>query len=101
MTAFNRTLVIIACSFLAATLPAAEPAPLKVGIVGIDNYQALAFTELFHDPKAAGDLAGIRVVAAFPGGLIPISKKACSRFPNGVPRSKSWGSKWSIPSTRL
>ena len=78
MTAFNRTLVIIACSFLAATLPAAEPAPLKVGIVGIDNYQALAFTELFHDPKAAGDLAGIRVVAAFPGGSPDIEESVQS-----------------------
>ena len=26
----------------------------------------MAFTQLFHDPKAAGNLAGIKVVAAFP-----------------------------------
>ncbi len=49
--------------------PAAEPAaPIKVGVLGLDNYQAVAFTQLFHDPKATGDLAGIRVVAAFPAG---------------------------------
>jgi predicted dehydrogenase len=47
-------------------LPAAEP--IKVGVLGLDNYQAVAFTQLFHDPKAEGDLAGIRVVAAFPAG---------------------------------
>src|SRR5262245_43972939 len=48
-------------------LRAAEvPTPIKVGILGLDNYQAVAFTQLFHDPKAAGDLAGIRVIAAIP-----------------------------------
>jgi predicted dehydrogenase len=49
-----------------SSLPAAEP--IKVGVLGLDNYQAVAFTQLFHDPKATGDLAGIKVVAAFPAG---------------------------------
>jgi predicted dehydrogenase len=56
---------LLACC-LCPTLSAAEP--VKVGILGLDNYQAVAFTQLWHDPKAAGDLAGLRVVAAFPGG---------------------------------
>ena len=43
-------------------------APIKVGVIGLDNYQAVAFTQLFHDPQAVGDLAGIRVVAAVPLG---------------------------------
>src|SRR5215470_11843380 len=51
---------------LVSPLAAAEP--IKVGILGLDNYQAVAFTQLFHDPKATGDLAGIKVVAAFPAG---------------------------------
>lgn len=59
----------ITCGIIGdASLPAAEPAPIKVGIIGLDNYQAVAFTQLFHDPKATGDLAGIRVVAAYAGG---------------------------------
>src|SRR5439155_16857634 len=53
---------------LASPLAAADAPPVKVGVLGLDNYQAVAFTQLFHDPKAAGDLAGIRVVAAFPAG---------------------------------
>ncbi len=53
---------------LAAPLAAADAPPIKVGVLGLDNYQAVAFTQLFHDPKAEGDLAGIRVVAAFPAG---------------------------------
>ena len=38
----------------------------RVGVLGLDNYQAVAYAQLFNDPKAAGDLAGVRVVAAFP-----------------------------------
>jgi predicted dehydrogenase len=47
---------------------AAEPAPIKVGIIGLDNYQAVAFTQLWHAPKAADDLAGLKVVAAVAAG---------------------------------
>ena len=43
--------------------------PIRVGIVSIDNYQALAFTELFHNPPQDNlDLRGLKVVAAWPGG---------------------------------
>lgn len=63
---------VLCLAFVSLLLPpmrAAEPAPpIKVGVIGLDNYQAVAFTQLFHDPKATGDLAGIRVVAAFPAG---------------------------------
>ena len=56
-----------------SSLSAAEP--IKVGVLGLDNYQAVAFTQLFHDPKAAGDLAGIRVVAAFPAGSPDVERR--------------------------
>lgn len=46
--------------------PALASAQVKVGILGLDNYQAVAYAQLFNDPKAAGDLAGVRVVAAYP-----------------------------------
>jgi predicted dehydrogenase len=46
-----------------------EPtSPLRAGIIGLDTSHVPAFTKLFNDPKATGDLAGIKVVAAFPGG---------------------------------
>lgn len=48
--------------------PVAAAEPIRVGIVGLDNYQAVAFTELFHNPKVDGDLKGIKVVTAFPAG---------------------------------
>jgi hypothetical protein len=39
--------------------------PVRIGILGLDNYQAVAYTQLFNDPRAVGDLAGGRVVAAY------------------------------------
>jgi predicted dehydrogenase len=49
--------------FLAAA-GAAEP--VKVGILGFDNYQAVEYAAFFNNPKAEGDLAGLRVTAAYP-----------------------------------
>ncbi len=45
---------------------------LKIGMIGLDTSHAPAFAKLFNQPQdvASGDssLAGMRVVAAFPGG---------------------------------
>src|SRR5688572_8492237 len=54
-----------------AQAAAAEAAPTKViraGIIGLDTSHAPAFTDLFNDPKAGPEIAGIKVVAAFPAG---------------------------------
>jgi predicted dehydrogenase len=53
-----------------------EPAPLKAGMIGLDTSHVVAFTKLLNSGKAQGDLAGVRVVAAFPGGSpdIPSSR---------------------------
>lgn len=88
-------LLFAAWIVLPAEFEAAEKGakgPLRVGVVGIDNYQALAFTELFHAPKAAGDLAGIRVVAAFPGGSKDIEESVQS-LPRWLPEMKKHGVK--------
>ncbi len=42
--------------------------PVRVGIIGLDTSHVTAFTGLLNGPKAKGDLAGFRIVAAFPGG---------------------------------
>ena len=44
------------------------PKPLRAGIIGLDTSHVVAFTKVLNDPDAKGDLAGIRVVAAYPGG---------------------------------
>jgi predicted dehydrogenase len=60
--------LVAACILFASTTvaPAQDTKPVRVGVLGLDNYQAIAYTQLFNDPKAAGELAGLRVVAAYP-----------------------------------
>ncbi len=66
--------------------PLAAAEPIRVGIIGLDNYQAVAFTELFHNPKVDGDLKGIKVVAAFPAGSpdIPESVRELPRWIDAI-----------------
>ena len=81
-------LVLTALFLLTAQVPAAEP--IKVGIIGLDNYQAVAFTQLFHDPKAAGDLAGLKVIAAFPAGS-PDIEESMRELPKWVKDIQTYG----------
>jgi hypothetical protein len=72
-TAFRSALVVpvaFALAALAAPGGAAgqEAKTLRAGIIGLDTSHVVAFTKVLNDPKSQGDLAGIRVVAAFPGG---------------------------------
>ncbi len=53
---------VVTCWAIGAS--AAEP--VKVGILGFDNYQAVEYVQFFNNPKAEGDLAGLRVTAAYP-----------------------------------
>lgn len=50
----------------ASSTHAQTAAPVRVGILGCDNFQGLAYAELYNSPKAEGDLAGIRVTAVYP-----------------------------------
>ena len=52
--------------FVLAATGAADEAVVRVGVLGLDNYQAVAFTQLFNHPQAEGALAGLQVTAAFP-----------------------------------
>jgi predicted dehydrogenase len=49
--------------------PSTEPEkPLRAGIIGLDTSHVVAFTKVLNNPKAQGELAGVKVVAAYPGG---------------------------------
>ncbi len=65
-----RSVLAIAASLIIWCGAAARAAePVKVGILGVDNYQSVAFTQLFQKPPADNpDLLGLEVVAAWPGG---------------------------------
>ncbi len=59
--------------------------PLRAGIIGLDTSHVPAFTKLFNNPKAEGDLAGIKVVAGYPGGTdMPASKDRVAKFTEQV-----------------
>ncbi len=42
--------------------------PVRVGILGIDNFGSVAYTEFLNRPHAEGVFEGVRVVAAYPVG---------------------------------
>jgi hypothetical protein len=50
--------------------------PLRAGIIGLDTSHVIAFTQLLNGSKAEGEIAGVRVVAGYPGGSpdIPSSR---------------------------
>src|SRR3954467_3689752 len=56
--------------------------PLRAGIIGLDTSHVIAFTQVLNDPKASGELAGIRVVAGYPGGSddIPSSRERVAGY---------------------
>src|SRR6185295_8488375 len=60
---------------------AADPAKLRAGMIGLDTSHVPAFAKIFNNPKATGDLAGIRIVAGYPGGTdIPASRDRVQKF---------------------
>src|SRR5207248_3268288 len=50
--------------------------PLRAGIIGLDTSHVVAFTKLLNASNPKPELAGVRVVAAYPGGSpdIPTSR---------------------------
>ena len=65
--------------------------PVRVGIVGIDSYQCVAFTQLWHKPPEDNvDIGGLKVVAAWKGGS-PDIEKTMTDVERWVPRLKGLG----------
>jgi len=55
--------------------------PLRAGMIGLDTSHVPAFAKIFNNPNATGDLAGIRIVAGYPGGTdIPASRDRVKGF---------------------
>lgn len=75
------SLVISLVLAMAAVLPAAE-SEIRVGIIGLDTSHVTAFTGVLNRPGNEGDLAGVRVVAAYPGGSpdVPSSRDRIEGF---------------------
>ncbi|HZO86059.1 MAG TPA: Gfo/Idh/MocA family oxidoreductase [Verrucomicrobiae bacterium] len=69
--------LIFACAMAAC----AADGPLRAGMIGLDTSHVPAFTKIFNDPKATGDIAGVRVVVGYPGGTdMPASRDRVQKF---------------------
>lgn len=62
----TQLIATFALGIVVSELTAHAAEPFRVGILGLDNYQAVEYVAFFNNPKAEGDLAGLRVVAAYP-----------------------------------
>lgn len=67
MRLMNRILAaaILSLSCVIASVTQAAD-PIRIGILGIDNFGSVAYTEFLNKPHAEGVFEGMRVVAAYP-----------------------------------
>ncbi|HLQ43108.1 MAG TPA: Gfo/Idh/MocA family oxidoreductase, partial [Planctomycetaceae bacterium] len=70
--------------------PAAEPKPLKAGIIGLDTSHAVEFTKILNGDKQRTEAFGSRMVAAFPKGS-PDIESSTSRVPGFTEQVKKMG----------
>jgi hypothetical protein len=74
-------LIIFLALFCSSPQDEPNPEGLRIGIIGLDTSHVVAFTKIFNDPEAKGELATMRVVAAYPGGTdIPTSRDRVKGF---------------------
>ncbi len=67
MIRFLTLFVAFAVAAMVCPIGEAQAAdPVRIGILGIDNYQAVEYVQMYNNPKAEGDFAGLRVTAAYP-----------------------------------
>ena len=69
---------------------AAEPKPLKVGIIGLDTSHATAFTKILNGEKQRPEAFGSRMIAAYPKGS-PDIESSVSRVPSYTEEVKKNG----------
>jgi hypothetical protein len=88
----NRPLFALAwlALFSMTSSRAEESQPIRVGIIGLDTSHVTAFTKILNDPAAAPDVAGCRVVAAYPQGSPDIASSV-SRVPGYTEALRSMG----------
>jgi len=78
---WTRAFAIALFLILSLTARAADQALIRAGMIGLDTSHVPAFAKLFNNPKATGDISGIRIVAGYPGGTdIPASRDRVKGF---------------------
>ncbi|MED5449400.1 MAG: Gfo/Idh/MocA family oxidoreductase, partial [Planctomycetota bacterium] len=76
----------------AVATAAKKPKSLRAGIIGLDTSHVIAFTRILNADKVTPELAGCRVVAAYPKGS-PDIESSTSRVPGYIKQVKEMGVK--------
>jgi hypothetical protein len=85
MNTRSLALLMIFCLTGLAGAQAQEAPTIRAGMIGLDTSHVPAFTRIFKDAKADSELAGIKVVAGYPGGTdLPASRDRVARFTEQV-----------------
>jgi len=74
----------------AAATEAEAPAIIRIGVIGLDTSHAPAFAKVLNDPKAEADVAGCKIVAAYPQGS-PDIKSSTERVPGYTKQFEEMG----------
>src|SRR3954468_9136468 len=70
---------------LFSSIRAQEQPTIRAGMIGLDTSHVPAFVGIFNSPKATGDVAGIKVVAGYPGGTdMPASHDRVAKFTEAI-----------------
>lgn len=74
-------LSILLCLLVDPAQAQENSSPIRIGMIGLDTSHVPAFAIIFNNPKAAGELAGFKIVAGYPGGTdIPASRDRVQMF---------------------
>ena len=68
--------VLLALGTTAFAADDATHKPIRAGIIGLDTSHVVAFTKIFNSPGETGDIADVRIVAAFPAGSPDIKESS-------------------------
>ena len=75
---------------LSAANPPVKAGPIRAGMIGLDTSHVVAFTQILNDPKAAGELRQLKIVAGFPGGS-PDNPSSWDRVPQYTKELRGMG----------
>ena len=83
-------LLTVSAMPLSGAVPAAAEAEMRIGIIGLDTSHVIRFTELLNADPPRPELAGCRVVAAYPQGSEDI-ESSTSRVPQYKKQIQTFG----------
>jgi hypothetical protein len=72
----KRLLPLLVALVVTSFLRAADPAPLRIGIIGLDTSHVIVFAKTYNTPTDPEYIPGAKVVAAFKGGSPDIPSSA-------------------------